>query len=212
MALITGTPLGVVTTQDSEIYIDSAPYIFYQEKCSGVNPLNNPDSDSFYWGLTGSAACPVYQFECYDTVQWASAYETNSIRCDTTGDQGQIQKLNYLDLTFNLKTFFPSEFMSTVMRGGAVTTNSGATQKFGIGQPNNTKFYRVYFPVVYDPDTGDYISVTMHRAQFVEAWSMSFVYGQPATLGVTIRGFADSTLPADQLFATVIRADPSAIS
>jgi len=33
----------------------------------------------------------------------------------------------------------------------------------------------------------------------------------PATLGVTLRMYADDTKPSDQLFATIIRADPSAL-
>lgn len=211
MALITGTPLGVITAQDS-LYIDTAPTIFFQERCTGVNPLNNPDADGFYWGLTGSASCPIYQFDCYEGVQWAANFESNAIRCDTTGDQGQIQKLNNLDLTFTLKTFFPLTTIRDVLRGGAVTTNSGATEKMGIGQPNNQRYLRVYFPVVYDPDTGDYLSVTMHRCQYVDSWQLAFTYGQPATISLTLRGFADPDLPAAQSHATVIRADPSAIT
>lgn len=211
MALITGTPLGVITQQD-DIYIDSAPNIYFQERCDGINPLNNPDGDGFYWGLSGTAACPVFQLNCFDTVQLVSAYELNDIRCDTTGDQGAIQKLNHLDLTFNLKTLFPLATLRHVLRGGPVTTSGGALEKMGIGQPSNARYYRTYLPVVYDPDTGDYVSITMHRAQFVDAWTLAFTYGQPATIAVTMRGFADEDLPADQLFATIIRADPSAIA
>jgi len=149
---------------------------------------------------------------CYDTVQWASNYELNAIRCDTTGDQGAIQKLNNLDFTFNLKTYFPLATLRHILRGGAVTTTVGATEKMGIGQPNNNRFYRVYFPIVYDEDAGDYMAVTVHKAQFVDTWTLAFNYGTPATVGLTLRGFADPNLPNAQLFATVIRADPSAIS
>ncbi len=211
MALITGTPLGQINTQD-DLYLDTAPTIFFQERISGVNPLNNPDAAGYYWGLSGTTSYPVYELRCYDTVQWAGNIEMNSIRCDTTGDQGVIQKLNYLDLTFNLKTFFPLDTLRHFLtRGGSVTTSAGATEKMGIGQPNNNKFFRAYFPIVYDGDTGDYLSVTLHKAQFVDTWTIAFNYGSPATAGVTLRGFADPDLPAAQLFATVVRADPSAI-
>lgn len=210
MPLVTGTPLGQINTQD-DLYIDTAPTIFFQERCTGVNPLFNPDGDGFYWQLSGTTTCPVHELRCYDTVQWAGTYEINAIRCDTTGDQGAIQKLNSLDLTFNLKTMFPLDTLRHILRGGAVTTTAGATEKMGIGQPNNNRFFRVYFPSIYDEENGDYVAVTIHKAQFVETWTVAFNYGQPSTMGVTVRGFADTSLPAAQLFATVIRADPSAI-
>lgn len=210
MALITGTPLGNISTQD-DLYIDTAPTIYFQQR-DAVDLLNNPDGDGFYWGLSGTTARPVYEMRCYDTVQWASNYEVNQVRCDTIGDGGTIQKLNYIDLTFNLKTFFPLASLRHILRGGAVTTTSGATEKMGIGQPNNNRFYRVYAPVVYDGDTGDHFTITMHKAQFVDAWTLAFTYGAPSTVALTLRGFSDADKPADQLFATMVRADPSAIS
>lgn len=209
MALITGTPLGQINIQD-DIYLDTAPTVFFQNR-SGVNELNNPDGDGFYWGLSGTTSNPVFQLRCVDTVQLASNYDINQIRCDTDGDVGTIQKLNYLDLTFNLKTFFPLATLTEILKGGAVTTTPGATEKMGIGQPNNNKFFRGYFPTVYDPDTGDYLAVTMHKAQFVDSWTIAFNYGEPSTVNVILRGFADTDLPAAQQFATIIRADPSAL-
>ncbi len=208
MALVTGTPLGVINTQD-DLYLDVAPTIYFQDY--DADELNNPDGDGFYWGLTGSSTYPVYELACYEDVRWASEYESNAIRCDTVGDKGQIQKLNHIDLTFTLKTLMPLATLTHILRGGAVTTTPGATEKMGIGQPNNQQYYHYYFPVVYDETAGDYIAVTAHKAQFVDAWEIAFSYGTPATLGVIFRAFADSSKPADQLFATVIRADPSAI-
>jgi hypothetical protein len=137
--------------------------------------------------------------------------EMNNIRCDTVGDKGTIQKLNYLDVTFTLKTLFPLTTMRHILRWGAVTSTVGATEKVGIGQPNNQRYFYGYFPIVYDSDTGDFLSFTIHRAQFVDSWTLAFTYGQPTTVGMTFRGFAHEAKPADQLFATVIRADPSAI-
>lgn len=208
MALVTGTPLGVINAQD-ELYIDTAPTIYFQDY--DQNELNNPDVDGFYWGLTGSSTYPVYSLACYEDVRWASEYESNAVRCDTVGDKNQIQKLNHIDLTFTLKTFMPLTTLRHFLRGGAVTTTAGATEKFGIGQPNNQQYYHYYFPVVYDETAGDYLAVTAHRAQFVDAWEIAFPYGNAATLGVVFRAFADDTKPAAQLFATIIRADPSAI-
>ena len=117
----------------------------------------------------------------------------------------------HIDLTFTLKTLLPLATLTHILRGGAVTTTPGATEKMGIGQPNNQQFWHYYFVSVYEEATGDHITVTAHRAQFVDAWEIAFNFGEPATLGVIIRAFADDTKPADQLFATIIRADPSAI-
>ena len=144
-------------------------------------------------------------------TKMVTSYEGTNIRCDTVGDKGQIQKLSYLDLAFTLKTMLPLDTLTKILRGGAVTTNAGATEKMGIGQPNNQQYYRYYLPVVYDETAGDYLAITAHKAQFVDAWEISFSYGEPATVGMIFRAFADDTLPAAQLFATIIRADPSAI-
>ncbi len=208
MALVTGTPLGQIDAQD-ELYIDVAPSIWFQD--SDADLVNNPDGDGFYWGLTGTATHPVYSLACYEDVRWASEFESNAIRCDTVGDKSQLQKLNHIDLTFNLKTLLPLATLTHILRGGAVTTTVGATEKMGIGQPGNDDFFHYYFVSVYDATTGDYLAATAHRAQFVDAWEIAYTYGQPATVGVIFRAFADDSKPADQLFATVIRADPSAI-
>lgn len=210
MTLITGTPLGQINTMD-DLYLDTAPTVFFQERATGINPLNNPDGDGFYWGLSGTTSYPVYEIGCYDTFQLVGNIEMNNIRCDTVGDKSAIQKLNYIDVTFNLKSFFPLDTLRHILRGGTVTSSSGV-EKMGIGQPNNNKSFRAYFPSIYDPDTGDYVNFTLHKAQFVDSWTMAINYGAPPTLNVILRGFADADLPSDQLFATVIRADPSAIS
>jgi hypothetical protein len=210
MALVTGTPLGTITAQ-SDLYIDSAPTFYYQDNLAQAHPYAfNPDGDGFYWGLTGSAANPVFQMGCYEGFQLAGNIEMTSIRCDTVGDKSAIQKLSYLDVTFTLKTLFPLTTLRHILRWGAVTT-SGSVEKLGIGQPNNQRYFYAYFPVVYDGDTGDWLNFTLHRCQFVDSWQLAFTYGQPATVGLTLRGFAEENKPAAQLFATVIRADPSDI-
>jgi hypothetical protein len=208
MALVTGTPLGQINAQD-ELYIDAAPTIYFQDY--EATELSNPDGDGFYWGLSGTTTYPVYSLACYEDVVWASEYESNAIRCDTVGDKSNIQKLNHIDLTFTLKTLMPLATLTHILRGGAVTTSAGATEKMGIGQPNNQQFYHYYLVSVYDETAGDHITVTAHKAQFVDAWEIGFTYGEPATIGMTFRAFADDTKPAAQLFATIIRADPSAI-
>lgn len=216
MALVTGTPLGTVTQQDS-IYIDSAPPIYFQHNDAGTGAgsvalLNAPDSNGFYWGLSGTTSNPVYQLGCVENVQLQGNITMASIRCDTTGDQGAIQKLSYIDITATLKTLMPLSVLRQVIRGGAVTTVAGSTEQFGIGQPDNSKYYYVWLPTVYDQEAGDYLAITGFRAQFVDSWQLAFAYGQPATMGIAIRLFADNSKPADQLFASVLRADPSAIA
>lgn len=208
MALVTGTPLGTINAQD-DLYIETAPSLWFQD--SEADELNNPDGDGFYWGLTGSATYPIYALECYEDVRLAASYEGNQVRCDTVGDKAHIQKLNYVDLTFTLKTLLPLATLTHILRGGTVTTTAGATEKMGIGQPDNNQYYHVYGASVYDTVAGDYICFTGHKCQFVEAWEISFAYGEPSTIGVTLRVFADSDKPSDQLFLTIIRADPSAI-
>ena len=212
MALVTGTPLGVVEAQ-SDIYIDTAPNFYYQDNLAQSVPYaNNPDGDGFYWNLTGSAANPVFQMGCYENFQIADQIEMTDVRCDTVGNKAAIQKRSHLDISFTLKSLFPLETMTAILRWGAVTTTVGATEKVGIGQPNNQKFYYAYFPAVYDPSTGDFVAWTIHRAQFVDSYTLSFAYGQPASVQVMLRCYAHEAKPADQLFATVIRADPSDIS
>lgn len=208
MTLVTGTPLGSTNAQD-DIYLDTAPSLWFQD--AQANLLNNPDGDGFYWGLTGSVSYGIFALECYEGVQLTAEYESNAIRCDTVGDKGQIQKVNHIDLTFTLKTLLPLATLTHILRGGTVTTNAGATEKMGIGQPNNQQYWQVYGALVYDETAGDYINLTLHRCQFVDGWPLAFNYGQPATYAVVIRAFADSNKPADQLFMTVVRADPSAI-
>ena len=208
MALVTGTPLGTINAQD-DLYLDTAPSLWFQD--FNANLLNNPDGDGFYWGLTGTTTYPAYALECYEGVSLVSEYESNPIRCDTVGNKAQIQKLNHIDLTFTLKTLLPLATLTHILKGGTVTTTAGATEKFGIGQPNNQQYWHVYGAVVYDETAGDYINFTGHRVQFVDAWTLTFAYGSPSTLAVTMRCFADTNKPADQLFMTVIRADPSAI-
>ncbi len=209
MALITGTPVGVINEQDN-IFIDTAPHLWFQDY--DANLLNRPDTDGFHWGLTGTATFPVYEVECTEDVNLVAEFESNAVRCDTTGDQGQIQKLNHIDVTFTLKTLLPLNTLTKILRGGVVTTTSGATEKMGIGQPNNNQYWHVYGAVVYDETAGDYLNFTGHRMQFVDAWTIDFEYGNPATLGVIMRCFADTTKPVAQAFMTVVRADPSAIA
>lgn len=208
MALVTGTPLGTTTAQD-DLYIETAPSLWFQDYSADL--LNKPDGDGFYWGLTGSATYPIYELQCYEDVQLAASIEGTNVRCDTVGDKAQIQKVSYIDLTFTLKTLMPLSILTHILRGGAVTTSAGEYEKMGIGQPDNQQYWHLYGASVYDATAGDYVCFTGHKSQFVDAWTIAFGYGEPATLAVTMRIFADSEKPSDQLFMTLVRGDASAI-
>jgi len=214
MALITGTPEGnLIATQS--IYVDVPPTFYFQENKDGsgnaVGLLNDPDGDGFYWGLSGTTANPVYEGGCYENFVFTDVRDINMIRCDTDGDKGAIQRRNQLTVTFTLKEFFKLTKLRHMLNLGPVTTSAGATEKTGIGQIDNTKYYYNYFPSVYDPNTGDYLAVTLFNAQFTLAWAISYVYGQPATVTIQSTGFADSAKPTAQSFGSILRADPSAI-
>ena len=73
MALVTGTPAGTITQQD-EIYIEGAPYVYYQDY---DGPLI-VDGDSFYWGLSGTVTYPVFQLACYEDVSLGSDVTVNA--------------------------------------------------------------------------------------------------------------------------------------
>jgi len=211
MSLNTGTAFGVITPQ-ADLYIEGAPQIYYAD----INtPYRyGPDSDNFYWQLSGTAQYPVYQLGCYENVTLGDNLTVNSVRCDTVGDKDTIIKRNYLELKFTLKSFFPiklvAPFFGTAI--SAVTTNVGEhTEKFGVGAFDNSKYYKVYFPKVYDETAGDYVAITGHRCKMYLAGDISMVFGNVWTVPVVVRLMAYDALPTAQLFATVVRADLSAI-
>lgn len=209
MALITGTPEGNVISQE-EIYIEGAPWIYYQRE--EANLLHNPDGDNFYWGLSGTSTYPVYSLACYEDVSLGEDVTVNAVRCDKVGDKAVIQKRNRLEVSLALSTIFPLTTVKPILKGSAVTT-SAPFEKMGLGQINNNLYYHVYLPKVYDEDAADYVSFTIHRAQFVDAWNIAMVSGDKWMVGgITIAGLIDETKPAGQEFATVIRYDPSAVT
>ena len=215
MSLITGTPVGNVITPP-ELYLDQPPTFWFQNRYTAagasVGLLNPPDSDGFYWGLSGTTANPVYEVGCYENFQVADVRTINMIRCDTTGNRTAIQKRDALNITFTLKAPFPLATVRNMLNLGPVTTNSGATEKVGVGLIDNSLYYYVYFASIYDQTTGDYVNFTGHRVQFTNAWQWAFTYGNAATFTIQATCFADTDKPSDQYFATIIRADPSSIT
>lgn len=208
MALKTGTPEGNIVQQD-EIYVEGAPYIYYQDEDADL--LNNPDDDGYYWGLSGTTENPVYELACYEDVALADDLTVNAVRCDKIGDKAVIQKRNHLALTLALSSLFPLTTTAPIIRG-STPLSSSPWEKMGVGPVNNSDYWHVYLPKVYDEDAADYVSITLHRAQFVDAWTIAMVSGDKWMLGgIAIWGLIDDTKPAGQEYATIIRYDPSAI-
>lgn len=208
MALITGTPIGSVTAQD-EIYIEGAPNIWIQDY--SANPLNNPDASGYYWGMSGTTVYPAIGIGCVSDVQLTEGLTMNAIVCDTDGQRGMIQRRDYLELNLTIQTLFPlSTLRHTLNLSTPVTV--GKLEKMGIGPINNNRYYMVYAPRVYDPDTGDYVLFHFHRCQFVDAWTIDMKGGEAwKVTGLKLRAFNDSTKPASSPFGTIVRADPSAL-
>jgi len=204
LATINSSPSGSIQLVD-DLFLEGGPDFWF-----GGVPKYAPDSDGFYWGITGTTAAPVYKIGCYTNFKLRDNVQVSDVRCDTIGVKSVIQKRNYLEVDFTLMSLLPLSQLTHMLKGGTVTHNvSEGTEKMGLGEIDNNKYHMVFFSRVYDEDTGDFVSFTGHRAQFVDAWEIGMSYGTPWTLGVKLRMLADDTKPADQRFATVLRLDPS---
>ena len=208
MPLTTGTPLGNIDYQD-DIYIEGAPDVFFQD-ASAVE-LNHPDADGYYYGLSGTTALPVYGIGCVLNVSLADNLTVNAIRCDNLGDKGVIQKRNHLEFNLEITTLLPLSTLNHILRYSTPKVSTGL-EKMGVGKINNNRYYHVYLAKVYDEDVGDYVSITLHRAQFVNASTINMKAGEPWNItGISLWAFADSNMPANESFATVLRSDVSAL-
>lgn len=207
-ALVTGTPIGNLESAE-DIYLEGAPTIYFQD--ATASPLSNPDSDGFYWGLSGTTTYPVFELGCVTAVSLTENLTVNDVLCDNVGVKATVQQRNYLEFQFTIQSFFPFQTLRHLVKGGTVT-ETPPTQKFGMGAVNNNQFWHVYAPKVYDEDSGDLIIMHMHRAQFINAFTLNMPFGSPWQLtGITLRAFADTTKPAAQRFGVFIRSDASAV-
>jgi hypothetical protein len=191
-----------------ELYIEGAPYIYFQS--ANANPRYNPDADGYYWGMTGTAANPVYNIGCIQDVSLTEDVTLNSVRCDTVGDKDAIQKRNHLEVNLTILSQCPLAVLAQIMNLSTPLL-VGKVEKVGIGAINNAKSWMVYMPKVYDEDTGDYILIHLHRAKFVDAWTIDMRQGEPWQLTGKLWAFADDNKPAAAKFGTIIRADVSAL-
>ena len=209
MSLVTGTPVGTIESQE-DIYLESAPSIYFQD--SSADPLYNPDSDGFYWGLSGTSTYNVYEVGCPVDVSFTENITINDVLCDNIGVKDTVQQRNYVELQFTIQSFFPLQTLRYLLSFGAVT-ETAPTQKMGIGKINNNLSFMVYTPKVYDTDNGDYVWLHLHKAKFVEAWTINMSFGNPwQTTGLRLRAFADTTKPAAQQFGMWGRSDASVIT
>lgn len=205
------TPTGTSVAQED--YIEGAPEFYWQQRDCGTY-AQGPDTEGFYWGLTGTADCPVYHLGCYEGFSFGEDLSINDVMCDTIGVADTTLKRNYLTASFTLKAIFPFSVLSQILKGGDVTQEvAEGTEEFGIGEIDNTSaaYFRAYFSLVYDTNTDDFFAVTGHRCRFVDPFTMNFAYGEPVSVNVTIRMHADDDMPVDQRFATFTRLDPSQI-
>jgi len=207
----TGTDLPIgpgISAED--LYIEGGPGIWFQD--FNGNEQYNPDGDGFYHGLSGTAMYPVYELGCYDDLTIADRRTSNPVTCAALGNVRQMQRRDALEIAFTLKSLLPLETLRHLIGGGAVTHDvAEETSKMGLGNlPQNT-FFHVLMSRVYDEDTGDYVALTFHKVQFMDANPLTMAYGQAWTFAIKAMALADGSKPAAQRFATMIRWDPSAL-
>ena len=206
--LVTGTPQGNVVTQES-LYVEGSPFIFVQD--ATANPLYNPDGDGYYWNMSGTVTYPVYELGCVQDVSLTEGLTMNDVRCDTVGIIDTIQRRDYIEFNFTLLSLFPIVSSRHPLNLSLPTVGTGY-EKTGIGTINNTRKYMVYAPVIYDADNGDFLMFHLHKAKFVDAWTIEFRPGESwAITGIKLRAYADNTKPTAQRFGVVVRGDLSAL-
>jgi len=204
-SLVTGSVVGNEILQE-ELYLEGAPYIYFQD--DRANPLFNPDAQTFYWGLSGTTTYPAYLLGCVQDVSLTEGITMNDVRCDTIGVKDTIQKRDYVEFQLTILSQLPLAVIRHVMNLSAPSTGSGF-ETVGIPQINNSIFYHVYAPKVYDESAAGWLLFHLHRAKFVDAWTLNTVYGGPWTLtGIKIRAYAKDTMPANQIFGVIKRFDP----
>ena len=208
MALTTGTPLGTITTNE-ELYLEGAPYIYYQDFLA--DPFYNPDSDGFYWQLSGTASYPVFELGCVSAVTLSENLTVNDVLCDNIGVKATIQQRNYLEFSFTFQQPFPLDNLAPVLKGSAVTETS-PTEKFGFGSIDQNQYYMVYCPKVYDTTAGDYVWFHLNKSSFVDAFTINMPLGTPwQVTGIKLRAFADTDKPASMQYGMMGRSDLSVI-
>ncbi len=171
-SLITGTPVGNGLTME-DLFIEGAPVIIIQDY--NANLLNNPDSDGYYWGLSGTVTYPYKILGCIQDVSLTEGLTMNDVRCDTEGVKDTVQKRDYVEFNLSILSLFPLSISSDFLNLSTATVIADF-EKVGIGGINNNKHYHIYAPKVYDDDTGDLLIFNLHKAKFVDAWTINMKY------------------------------------
>jgi len=202
--IATGSAVGNVISQE-ELYLEGAPYIYFQD--DRANPLNNPDAQGYYWGLSGTTTYPAYLLGCIQDVSLTEGVTMNDVRCDTVGVKDTIQKRDYVEFQLTILSQLPLSVIRHVMNLSAPSTGTGF-ETVGIPQINNSIHYRIYSPKIYDESAAGWLMFNLHRAKFVDAFTLNMVYGGSWTLtGIKVRAYADDSKPANQLFGVIKRFD-----
>lgn len=208
MALITGSPIGSITNQES-LYIEGAPYIYVQDYRQ--TPRFNPDGDGYHWNLSGTATYPVLAIGCVMDVSLTEDITMNDVRCDNLGVVSTIQKRNFVDFNITIQSLFPLSVLRAMLKLSVATVGTDY-ETVGIPQINNDQYWMVYAPKVYNETDFDWLMFHLHKTQFVDAWSLDMTYGENwKATGVKIRAFADDTKSANELFGVIRRFDVSAL-
>jgi len=202
--IATGSAVGNVISQE-ELYLEGAPYIYFQD--DRANPLYNPDAQSYYWGMSGTTTYPAYLLGCIQDVSLTEGVTMNDVRCDTVGVKDTIQKRDYVEFQLTILSQLPLTVVRHIMNLSTPTTGTGF-ETVGIPQINNSIHYHVYAPKVYDESAAGWLMFWLHKAKFVDAWTMNMVYGGSWTLtGIKLRAYAADSYPANQLFGVIKRFD-----
>lgn len=207
--LVTGSPLGSINAQE-ELYIEGAPYLYFQD--STASPLWNPDADGFYWNLSGTANYPVYRVGCVQDVSLTEGLTINDVRCDTVGVKDTIQRRDYVEFSFSFTSLFPLSALRHMLKLGSAPTVVADWEKQGIGAINNNTNYHFYCPKVYDDEGGDFVAIHLHKAKFVDAFTVNMRSGEPWMVeGLKIRAYPVETYPVAQKFGSILRLDQNAL-
>jgi hypothetical protein len=205
----TATPVGPLHPSES-IYLEGGPNLWIQD--SDAAEANNPDSDGYYWGVSGSATYPIIEIGCYDDISLVDTRTSTEVKCAAAGIVATMQRRDSLELDFTLKSLFPLEDLRHIIGGGTVVHNATEeTEKMGVGNLPQQDYYHLFLSRVYDEDTGDYISMTFHKVQFTEASPLAMPYGDVWNYTIKALVLADTSKPVAQRFYTAVRWDPSVL-
>ena len=171
--IATGTAIGNVVSQE-DLYLEGAPYIYFQD--DRATPLNNPDAQSYYWGMSGTSSYPAYLLGCIQDVSLTEGVTMNDVRCDTVGVKDTIQKRDYVEFQLTILSQLPLPVIRHVLNLSAPSVGTGY-ETVGIPQINNSIHYHVYAPKVYNDDAAGWLMFYLHKAKFVDAWTLNMVYG-----------------------------------